>query len=64
MEVSFCGGCLCHSGRLLSLLRVLGIEPHCEGILMAFAAILGVTELALNGCNPVGYEWRCCGVKL
>ena len=33
-----------------------GVEPLCEGILMAFAAILGVTELALNGCNPVGYE--------
>ena len=32
------------------------VEPLCEGILMAFAAILGVTELTLNGCNPVGYE--------
>ena len=40
------------------------VEPLCEGILMAFAAILGVTELALNGCNPVGYEWRCCGAEL
>ena len=31
---------------------------------MAFAAILRVTELTLNGCNPVGYEWRCCGAEL
>lgn len=31
---------------------------------MAFVAILGVTELTLNGCNPVGYELRCCGAEL
>ena len=31
---------------------------------MAFAAILGVTELALNSYNSVGYELRCCGAEL